>query len=86
MSKQNIKQLFDATNALLTELAVVSTKHGYHLDNDLESGLLALLLDDNYNEMSLLKMRIKSAIKKMNDGTFKLSKNNTILSGIREVA
>ncbi len=86
MSKQNIKQLFDATNELLTELAVVSTKHGYHLDNDLEGGLLGLLLDDNYNEMSLLKMRIKSAIKKMNDGTFKLSKNDTILSGTREVA
>lgn len=86
MSKQNIKQLFDVTNELLTELAVVSTKHGYHLDNDLESGLFALLLDDNYNEMSLLKMRIETAIEQMNNATFKLSKNRTILLEVREVA
>ncbi|MFK5937801.1 MAG: hypothetical protein QM497_05315 [Sulfurimonas sp.] len=86
MSKQNIKQLFDATNELLTELAVVSTKHGYHLDNDLESGLLQLLLDDDLHEMSLLKTRIEAAITKMKNGTFKLNKKDTIFSDKREVA
>ena len=86
MSKQNIKQLFDETNELLTDLAMVSSKFGYHLDNDLESGLLQLLLNDDLHEMSLLKTRIKTAITKMKDGTFKLNKNDTIFSNKREVA
>ena len=86
MSKQNIKKLFDTTNELLTELAVVSNKYGYHLDNDLENGLLGLLLDNNYNEMYLLKMRVETAIKQIKEGTFKLSKNSDMLTGREKVA
>ncbi len=72
MSKQNIETLFNQTNELLTQLAVVSNEKGMHLDNDLESGLFELLLDDNYNEIYLLKNRVESAIQKIKDGTFKV--------------
>ncbi len=73
MKKQNINTLFDEVNDLLMELAIISTENGIHLDNDLESGSFRLLLDDNRNEMSLLKNRIEVAIKKIENGTFKIS-------------
>ena len=72
MSKQDIKKLFDEVNDLLMDLAFVSTEKGIHLDNDLESAVLRLLLDDNFNEMRLLKYRVETAIKKIKDGTFKI--------------
>ena len=72
MSKHNIKKLFDEVNDLLMDLAIVSTEKGIHLDNDLESAVLHLLLNENFNEMTLLKHRIETAIKKIKDGTFKI--------------
>ncbi len=80
MSKQNIKNLHDETSELLTELAIVSTKKGFHLDNDLETGLFMLLVDDDYNEMFLLKNRVTSAIKQIENGTFKISEADETLS------
>ncbi len=72
MKAKNIKLLYDETLVLLSELNYVAVEKGYMLDNDLERGLFNLLLDKNENEISLLKNRIITAIKKMKDGTFKL--------------
>lgn len=72
MKTQNINVLFDEINDLLSELSRVSSKHGIHLDNDLEAAVFELLLDENLNEMTLLKHRISSAIIKIKEGTFKI--------------
>ena len=72
MNKQDIKKLFDEVNDSLMELAIVSTQNGIHLDNDLESAVFMLFLDENINEMSLLKHRVETAIKQIKDGTFKI--------------
>ena len=66
MHEQNIEKLFDEVNDLLIELAIMSTKKGIHLDNDLESVALHLLLDANFSEMTLLKYRIEIACKLLN--------------------
>ena len=57
--------LNDEVSELLSELYDVSTKKGIHLDNDLETGLFMLLLDENYDEMCLLKNRIITEIKQL---------------------
>jgi hypothetical protein len=80
MKTKKIKQLFDETSTMLSTLYSVSSANGIHLDNDLETGLFMLLLDENYNEIVLLKNRIKTAIQKINDGTFKIKDIEDITS------
>lgn len=86
MKKQNIKKTFDETNELLTELAVVSTEHGFHLDNDLEGGLFGLLLDGNEREMKLLYKRVEYAINQIKAGTFILKEAKQILHINKKIA
>ncbi|MEA3228524.1 MAG: hypothetical protein U9P38_05550 [Campylobacterota bacterium] len=71
--KSQIDILHEETTLLLSELYNISTQKGIHLDNDLETGLFMLLVDDNSHEMSLLKHRIERAIKQIEEGTFKVS-------------
>ena len=72
MKKQNINKLFDDVNDLLVDLGSTAVSNGILLDNDLSTAVFRLLLDDDFNEMTLVKNRIESAIKKINDGTFKI--------------
>lgn len=72
MKVKDIKKLYNETSDLLSELNELAVSRGYLLENDLETGLLSLLLDNDYNEMTLVKNRIITAMKKMEDGTFKL--------------
>jgi hypothetical protein len=78
MSKQNINDLYKETSDLLIKLYENATKKGFHIDADLESGLFLLLLDEDYNEMILLKYRIDTAIKKIKDGTFRQGESDKI--------
>jgi len=78
MNIQNIDKMYYEVSDLLIDLATLSTEKGFHLDNDLEGGLFGLLLNEDYNEMLLLKNRIIVAIKKMNSGTFKISSKEDI--------
>ncbi len=71
--KSQIDILHEETTVLLSELYNVSTQQGIHLDNDLETGLFMLLIDDNFNEMGLLKHRIERAICQIKEGSFKIS-------------
>jgi len=80
MKTKKIKQLFDETSTMLSTLYSVSSANGIHLDNDLETGLFMLLLDENYNEIVLLKNRIKTATQKINDGVFKIKDIEDITS------
>ncbi len=77
--KSQIKILNDEVSELLSELYEASTQRGIHLDNNLETGLFMLLLDENYNEMYLLKNRIKLAIKQIKNGTFEIKEVESIL-------
>lgn len=72
MKAKDIKLLYNETLVLLSELNLIAVEKGYMLDNDLESGLFNLLIDEDKNEIVLLKNRIITAIGKMKDGTFKL--------------
>ncbi|MBL0708782.1 MAG: hypothetical protein JJW00_07045 [Sulfurimonas sp.] len=83
--KSQIDLLHDEVNELLSRLYSVSTKKGFHLDNDLETGLFMLLVDDDYNEMFLLKNRVITAIKQIENGTFKISEADETLS-VKKVA
>jgi hypothetical protein len=54
MKKQNIDKIYEETFDLIIELGIVSSSNGIHLDNNLEVGLFALFIDENYNEIVLL--------------------------------
>ncbi len=72
MKVKDIKRLYDETSDLLSELNELAVSNGYLLENDLETGLLSLLLDNDYNEITLVRSRIIGAMKKIKNGTFKL--------------
>jgi len=72
MKKQNINKLFDEVNNLLMDLASIATDKGILLDNDLSTAVFDLLLKNDFNEMTLVKYRVETAIKKIKDGTFKI--------------
>ena len=78
--KSQIEKLYDETSTLLSQLNDISTKNGILLDNDLQNGLFMLLLDNNYHEMKLLRHRIETAIKQINDGIFKVKDSDETLS------
>lgn len=78
--KSQIDTLHEETEKLLSKLYDVSSKNGLHLDNDLETGLFMLMVDNDYNEMFLLKSRIVTAIKQIENGTFKIKEADKILS------
>ncbi len=84
MKTLKIDTLFNEINNLLSELSQVSSKNGIHLDNDLESAVFELLLDENLNEMTLLKHRMVTAIGQIKSGTFKIKDIESIES--RKVA
>lgn len=73
MSRQNIRQLFDDVNVLLDELSVISTEKGFHIDHNLESVALMLMLENDEHELILLKHRLETAKKKLLAGTFKVT-------------
>ena len=72
MKAKDIKNLYNETSDLLSELNRLAVDHGYLLENDLETALLSLLLDNDYNEITLVRSRIIRAIEQIKDGTFKL--------------
>lgn len=58
MKNQDIDTLFKQTSKSLSELAIVSSENGIHLDNDLDSTLFSLFIDEKHNEMIQFKRRI----------------------------
>lgn len=75
MNEEKIKLAYDEARNAITELMSVAAKHGITLSNDLSDGLFNFYVEDNISEMILLKKRIDVAIKDIQAGTFKRSKN-----------
>jgi len=73
MKAKDIDKVYNEVSELLAELAIISIEHGYHLDHDLEKASFSLYLEKDINELVRINFRLKSAISKIKDGTFKLS-------------
>lgn len=73
MNEKKVDSQYKETLKSLSNMYDVASQYGFLMNGHLESLLFELYLNEDVNEMFLLKTKADTAVVKMKDGTFKLS-------------